>query len=109
VLVIDTRLNPAMAHELSAAIRSVTDKPVTHVVNTHFHGDHTFGNQVFAAGGAEIIGSTLTQDKLRTEGETTSCGLAAISRRTTQRWRSPCRTRRSTGRQRRTLLREQLS
>jgi hypothetical protein len=29
VLVIDTRLNPAMARELSAAIRSVTDKPVT--------------------------------------------------------------------------------
>jgi cyclase len=69
VLVIDTRLNPAMARELSAAIRSVTDKPVTHVVNTHFHGDHTFGNQVFAAAGAEIIGSRLTQDKLRTEGE----------------------------------------
>jgi cyclase len=68
VLVIDTRLNPPMARELSAAIRSVTDKPVTHVVNTHFHGDHTFGNQVFAVGGAEIIGSTLTQDKLRTEG-----------------------------------------
>jgi cyclase len=68
VLVIDTLLTPAMARELSATIRSITDKPVTHVVNTHFHGDHTFGNQVFA-GSAEIIGSTLTRDKLRTEGE----------------------------------------
>jgi glyoxylase-like metal-dependent hydrolase (beta-lactamase superfamily II) len=26
-----------------AAIRSVTDKPVTHAVNTRFHGDHTSG------------------------------------------------------------------
>ena len=69
VLVIDTRLNPAMARELRAAIRSVTDKPVTHVVNTHFHGDHTFGNQVFARS-AEIIGSTMTRTKLVLEGET---------------------------------------
>ncbi len=68
VLVIDTRLNPPMARELSAAIRSVTDKPVTHVVNTHFHGDHTFGNQIFA-GSAEIIASTLTRTKLTMEGE----------------------------------------
>jgi cyclase len=68
VLVIDTRLNPPMARELRAAIRSVTDKPVTHVVNTHFHGDHTFGNQVFA-GSAEIIASTMTRTKLTTEGE----------------------------------------
>lgn len=68
VLVIDTRLNPAMARELGALVRSVTDKPVTHVVNTHFHGDHTFGNQVFADR-AEIIGSTVTQNKLTEEGE----------------------------------------
>jgi cyclase len=68
VLVVDTRLNPAMARELSAAIRSVTDKPVTHVVNTHFHGDHTFGNQIFA-GSAEIIASTTTRTKLTMEGE----------------------------------------
>jgi cyclase len=68
VLVIDTRLNPAMARELGALVRSVTDKPVTHVVNTHFHGDHTFGNQVFAES-AEIIASTVTQNRLLMEGE----------------------------------------
>jgi cyclase len=68
VLVIDTRLNPPLARELAAMVRSVTDKPITHVVNTHFHGDHSFGNQVFA-GDAEIIASPQTRAKLITEGE----------------------------------------
>jgi cyclase len=68
VLVVDTRLNPSLARELEAAIRQVTDKPITHVVNTHFHGDHTFGNQIFGDRAA-VIASTLTRDRLVTEGE----------------------------------------
>lgn len=68
VLVVDTRLNPPLARELEAAIRQVTDKRVTYVVNTHFHGDHTFGNQVFADQSA-VIASSVTRDRLATEGE----------------------------------------
>jgi cyclase len=78
VLVIDTLVTPALARELSAAIRSVTAKPVTHVVNTDFHGDHTFGNQVFA-GSAQIIGSTVTRDRLRTEGESHKTWLSSLA------------------------------
>jgi cyclase len=36
------------------AIRRVTDRPVRTLVNTHHHGDHTFGNYLFA--GATIVG-----------------------------------------------------
>ncbi|HEX2704463.1 MAG TPA: MBL fold metallo-hydrolase [Candidatus Lustribacter sp.] len=36
------------------AIRAVTDAPVTTVLNTHHHGDHTFGNYLFP--GATIVG-----------------------------------------------------
>jgi glyoxylase-like metal-dependent hydrolase (beta-lactamase superfamily II) len=47
VLVVDTHINPAATRALIAEIRGVTDKPVTHVVNTHWHDDHVNGNYVF--------------------------------------------------------------
>lgn len=46
-LVVDTLATPAQATELVAAIRMVTDRPVT-AVNTHAHFDHCFGNAVLA-------------------------------------------------------------
>lgn len=47
VIVIDTRPTPIEAKKVMAEIRKHTDLPVVYVINTHFHGDHTFGNQVF--------------------------------------------------------------
>ena len=52
VLVIDTREHPRAGAELIAQIRKVTDKPIKWVINSHFHGDHTFGNAAFQAAGA---------------------------------------------------------
>ena len=40
---------PVVAERTIALIRSVTDKAVTHLVNSHWHGDHTLGNQVYRA------------------------------------------------------------
>lgn len=47
VVVVDTRVNPAEAAKVQEIIREHTDKPVIAVINTHYHGDHTFGNEVF--------------------------------------------------------------
>ena len=47
VLVVDTQNSPSAARAVIAAIRTLTDKPVRYVVNTHWHGDHHFGNQVY--------------------------------------------------------------
>jgi glyoxylase-like metal-dependent hydrolase (beta-lactamase superfamily II) len=55
VLVVDTRHHPRDGQDLLNRIRSITDKPIKWVVNTHFHGDHTYGNSVFKAAGATII------------------------------------------------------
>lgn len=62
VVVIDTTTSPATARQLLERIRTVTDQPIRYVINTHYHGDHTYGNPVFKAEGAELIGSKLTAE-----------------------------------------------
>ncbi|WP_404816589.1 MBL fold metallo-hydrolase [Streptomyces thermolineatus] len=47
-LLVDTAATEARARALRAAVASVTPRPPAFVVNTHSHGDHTFGNSVFA-------------------------------------------------------------
>jgi len=47
VIVVDTRPTPIEANKIMAEIRKHTDQPIVFAINTHFHGDHTFGNQVF--------------------------------------------------------------
>ncbi|WP_171168709.1 MBL fold metallo-hydrolase [Streptomyces sp. I05A-00742] len=53
VTVIDTAASEARAHALREAVAAVTPTPVRTVVNTHSHGDHTFGNFVFPE--AEVL------------------------------------------------------
>src|SRR6516164_8369246 len=47
VLVVDTGFLPSAAREDLAQIRQWTDKPVSFILNTHFHNDHNFGNRVY--------------------------------------------------------------
>jgi cyclase len=53
VVVFDTHFTPEAGTDLLNEIQSVSDKPVRYVVNSHFHPDHTHGNQVFT--GAHLI------------------------------------------------------
>jgi cyclase len=55
VLVIDTREHPRAGQDLIARIRKITDKPIRWVINSHFHGDHTYGNAAFQAEGATFV------------------------------------------------------
>lgn len=48
------------------AIRSVTDRPITTLVNTHHHGDHTFGNSAFPE--ATIVGHERTREMILADG-----------------------------------------
>lgn len=56
VLVFDTFFTPQAIEDLLAVIESETHKPVKFAVNSHYHLDHTGGNQVFASRGVPIIG-----------------------------------------------------
>jgi glyoxylase-like metal-dependent hydrolase (beta-lactamase superfamily II) len=64
VLIIDTLMSAAEGGQLLAAIREITDRPIRYVVNTHHHMDHTWGNCVFAATGATVIGHEYTRQAL---------------------------------------------
>jgi glyoxylase-like metal-dependent hydrolase (beta-lactamase superfamily II) len=48
VIVVDTK-NPGWGAPLLAKIKTLTDKPITTIINTHTHGDHVSGNVEFPA------------------------------------------------------------
>jgi glyoxylase-like metal-dependent hydrolase (beta-lactamase superfamily II) len=59
VLVFDTFNTPSAAAELKRQAEKHTRKRVAYAVNSHFHGDHVFGNQLFAD--AVIISTRTTR------------------------------------------------
>ncbi len=77
VVVVDSNGAPAITKEVLAALRKLTDKPVRYVVNTHYHDDHTRGNQVYKAAfpNVEFIGHAFTRDYLPNEGATNRKGF----------------------------------
>lgn len=62
-LIFDPFMNPAAAEELKEAAEQLTGKPVTIVVNSHYHNDHIRGNQVFAPF-ATIISTNYTRNRI---------------------------------------------
>jgi cyclase len=52
--VIDDQFAP-LTEKIKEAIRTVTDAPIEFVLNTHWHGDHTGGNENFGGEGAMIV------------------------------------------------------
>jgi glyoxylase-like metal-dependent hydrolase (beta-lactamase superfamily II) len=54
-ILIDSGFSREVGDHLARTIKKITPLPVTHVVNTHHHGDHVFGNVSFK--GAEILSS----------------------------------------------------
>jgi cyclase len=48
VVVVDTK-NPGWGQPILDKIKTLTDKPVTTIINTHTHGDHVSGNVEFPA------------------------------------------------------------
>jgi glyoxylase-like metal-dependent hydrolase (beta-lactamase superfamily II) len=46
IVIVDDQYAP-LAEKIQAALKGITDKPVRFVINTHYHGDHTGGNEYF--------------------------------------------------------------
>ncbi len=54
VAIIDDQYAP-LAPKIVAALQKLSNKPVRFVVNTHWHGDHTGGNEAFGKAGSIIV------------------------------------------------------
>jgi phosphoglycerate dehydrogenase-like enzyme/glyoxylase-like metal-dependent hydrolase (beta-lactamase superfamily II) len=67
VVVIDANF-PKEAADVIAAVKKTTDKPIRYVFDTHHHGDHAYGNAVFAKEGASIIAQANCAKLLRING-----------------------------------------
>jgi cyclase len=64
VLVIDANF-PSGAKETLAKIREITDKPVRFAFDTHHHGDHAYGNQVWVENGAVPVAHTGVVEEMK--------------------------------------------
>jgi glyoxylase-like metal-dependent hydrolase (beta-lactamase superfamily II) len=57
---VDTEFAP-LSVKIKAAIKAISPLPIKYVINTHFHGDHTGGNENFQNDGAIVV----AQDNVR--------------------------------------------
>jgi len=66
VFLIDDQFAP-LSEKIMAAISDLSDQPVRFVFNTHWHGDHTGGNENFGATGSLLVSHANVRRRLSTE------------------------------------------
>jgi glyoxylase-like metal-dependent hydrolase (beta-lactamase superfamily II) len=64
--IIDDQVKPVTT-QLLQAIRKVSNKPIRFVINTHYHADHTGGNETIGGAGTVIIAHDNIRKRMTTE------------------------------------------
>src|SRR6185436_4781482 len=54
IIVVDAQFAP-LSDKIKAAIKAISPLPIKYLINTHYHGDHTGGNENFAKDGVTIV------------------------------------------------------
>lgn len=60
---IDDQFAP-LTEKIKAAVAKVTDQPIRFVFNTHYHGDHTGGNENLRNDGSIVISHETTRERM---------------------------------------------
>lgn len=63
VLVVDSHVTPGGAWALREELKAITPKPIRWVVNSHFHFDHSHGNQIYGPD-VQIIGHQFAREQM---------------------------------------------
>jgi glyoxylase-like metal-dependent hydrolase (beta-lactamase superfamily II) len=72
-VLVDDQYAP-LAPKILAAVRALQDAPVRFVINTHWHGDHTGGNEALGTAGALIVAHENVRRRLSTTQFITAFG-----------------------------------
>ena len=67
VIVFDTFISPAAAADLRRAVTALLSRPVSVLINSHYHNDHIWGNQAFPSD-VPIISTIKTRELITTLG-----------------------------------------
>ena len=63
IIMVDGEFAP-LHDKIKAAITLLSNQPIKYLINTHFHGDHTGGNEPFAKDGATIVAQDNVKSRL---------------------------------------------
>jgi glyoxylase-like metal-dependent hydrolase (beta-lactamase superfamily II) len=63
IIMVDGEYAP-LHDKIKAAIAAVSNQPIKYLVNTHFHADHTGGNEPFATDGVTVISEVNVRKRL---------------------------------------------
>ena len=63
IIMVDGQFAP-LHDKIKTAIESISKQPIKYLINTHFHGDHTGGNESFAGDGVTIVSQINVKNRL---------------------------------------------
>jgi cyclase len=63
IIMVDGQYAP-LHDKIKAAITAISNLPIKYLINTHYHGDHTGGNELFAKDGVTIVAQDNVKSRL---------------------------------------------
>jgi glyoxylase-like metal-dependent hydrolase (beta-lactamase superfamily II) len=63
IIMVDGEYAP-LHDKIKAAIAAVSNQPIRYLINTHFHSDHTGGNEPFARDGVTVVAEVNVKNRL---------------------------------------------